>query len=213
MVDLSDTEGKPAMTWLRVIRAGGHEPPKDPICQLAYDIARRAGRDHADAEDTASEVRPIVRRHARAHPGFPATPEDLRKFVLKVVVNLIRDQWKLDVGRRNLEGQVKYELESEPSVFYDPEQDADALIAEDERAEAEEERQMADVNREIASMSPERRLILFMQKWLDMSYAEIATVMDMTPGSVGQNLSESLRGIRKALGVQKAKKDQREKKA
>jgi hypothetical protein len=89
MVDLSDTEAKPAMTWLRVIRAGGHEPPKDPICQLAYDIARRAGRDHADAEDTASEVRPIVRRHARAHPGFPATPEDLRKFVLKVVVNLI----------------------------------------------------------------------------------------------------------------------------
>lgn len=201
------------MTWLRVIRAGGQKPHRDPICQMAYDIARRSGRDHDDAEDTASDARGIVRRHARAHPGFPATPGDERKFVLKVVVNLIKDKWKLDVGRRKLEGRVAETFESEPSVFYDPEQSVDELIAEDERAEAEEERQLADVNRQIASRSPERRLILFMRKWLEMSYAEIATVLDMTPGSVGQNLSDTMDGVRAGLGVEKAKKNQREKKA
>ena len=78
------------MARLRVIRAGGEEPPRDPIWELAYEVARHAGQDD-DAEDTASEVQPVVRRHARANPGFPATPADLRRFVVSVVVNRTKD--------------------------------------------------------------------------------------------------------------------------
>ena len=202
------------MARLRVIRAGGDEPPRDPIWEMAYDVARRAGQDADDAEDTASEVQPVVRRHARAHPGVPATPADLRRFVVSVVVNRTRDVWKIDVGRRNLEGMVAYDLALDASMSYDPDpdQNEDELFAEDKRAEADEERRRADVNRVIAAMPLKRRLILIMHKLLDMSYAEIAVEMGMTPGSAKSNLYESLCGIRTALGVQKAKKDQREKK-
>ena len=141
-----------------------------PHLDAAYGYARWLTRDPSDAQDLAQEAMLRALRYFHAFRGEAARPWLLR---------IVRNTW-IDFGTRNKMEKLPLEvLENRPADGPDPEQSA---LASDQR------RQIAAA---LAALPAEAREVLVLREIEDLSYKQIAVVLDLPVGTVMSRLARA----------------------
>jgi RNA polymerase sigma-70 factor (ECF subfamily) len=141
-----------------------------PHLDAAYGFARWLTRDPITAQDVAQEAMLRALRYFHAFRG-----EEARPWLLRIVRNTWTD---LRVKNRLEDGSLE-EVENKPVDGPDPEESA---LAADRR------RQVAAA---LAAMSADVREILVLREIEDLSYKQIASVLDLPIGTVMSRLARA----------------------
>jgi RNA polymerase sigma-70 factor (ECF subfamily) len=140
-----------------------------PHLDAAYGFARYLTRDPIEAQDVAQEAMLRALRYFHAFRGDPARPWLLR---------IVRNTW-LDLRAKRGADQPLEAAETIAADGPDPEQSA---LAGDRR------RQIAMA---LAALPAEMREILVLRELQDLSYKQIATVLDLPIGTVMSRLARA----------------------
>ena len=141
-----------------------------PHLDAAYSLARWLSRSSADAEDIVQEA---MLRAFRAFDG--ARPETLRPWLLAIVRNCFRDH----VGRRGQTQPLDDHAHALRFAGPDPETEA---------AWASERRRLDAV---LALLPPDFREVLVLRELEDLSYRQIAEIVDAPIGTVMSRLARA----------------------
>lgn len=150
-----------------------------PHLDAAYNLARWLLRNDADAQDVAQEA---YLRAFRFFEGFQG--DDARAWLLAIVRNRCYS-W-IDERRRLVRShdpEVDVDGMAQSATRAEPESDPLALVS------SQQERERVD--RALASLPLDFREVLVLREIEDLSYKEIATVLDMPIGTVMSRLSRA----------------------
>jgi RNA polymerase sigma-70 factor, ECF subfamily len=151
----------------------GDEEARDLLarsCQRsAYLFGLQLLRNREDALDVAQEA---TLRVLSSLGRFDAE-RPLRPWLLRITRNLVHDRWRR--GRNRIDVPLSEELLAEPESV-DPEQRLERL-----------ERQRL-VWRELAALPEDAREIIVLRDYRDLTYAEIAAVLEVPLGTVMSRL-------------------------
>ncbi|WP_170921085.1 sigma-70 family RNA polymerase sigma factor [Enhydrobacter aerosaccus] len=140
-----------------------------PHLDAAYGFARWLTRDPVLAQDVAQEAMVRALRYFHAFRG-----EEARPWLLRIV----RNTWH-DARMKQRADQPLEAAEEQPTEGPDPEQSA---MIEDRRRH---------VAAALAALPAESREVLVLREIEDLSYKEIATVLDMPIGTVMSRLARA----------------------
>jgi RNA polymerase sigma-70 factor (ECF subfamily) len=141
-----------------------------PHLDAAYGFARWLTRDSVMAQDLAQESMLRALRYFHAFRGGPARPWLLR---------IVRNTW-VDLRLRNgVMERPLAEIESRPADGLDPEQSA---LASDRRRH---------VAAALSALPAEAREVLVLRELEELSYKEIAAVLDLPIGTVMSRLARA----------------------
>ena len=139
-------------------------------------------RDHHDAEDATER---IFLATLRALPGFRDQGSTFRAWLFRIAHNTVANTHRSRSRRRT---------EPIPDWFERPAPDADParlLVVAD---------QLREVRRAIEDMPDDRRQVVLLRFVDELSTAEIAEVLDRSPGAVRVLLHRALRDLAARLG-------------
>ena len=160
----------------------GPEKPVDAeleaLGESGFALAIQLLGRHEDAADVVQEsLRKLV------HGGrFDARRGNARAWFLKVVRNGALDALR---SRKLHDADAVAEL-------------TDAAPSPDDAAESGELAQI--IRRELDALPTEQREIILLRDFHDLSYGEIAEVLDIAPGTVMSRLHRARRGLRERMG-------------
>jgi RNA polymerase sigma-70 factor (ECF subfamily) len=150
----------------------------------AYNLARWLARSPGEADDVVQEA---LLRAFRAYDGRRGA--DAKPWLLAIVRNCFlsaAQRRRRETGRR-AEGDAEARLAEVPAPAAD-EPLAAAMRAEDARA----------LDAALAALAPDFRAVLVLRELEDLSYREIATVLEVPVGTVMSRLARA-RGALRAL--------------
>jgi RNA polymerase sigma-70 factor, ECF subfamily len=182
----ADVEGAPAPTDADVIAASLHDAARfGEIFDRHYAdinrwLARRVGASMAD-ELTAEVFVVAFRSRARYDPGIA----DARAWLFGIAANLGRRHWRGE--RRRLRAYARTGIDPLFDDAGDVDRRLDAVAAAPRLAGA------------LAALSGGEREVLLLFAWADLSYEEIATALEISPGTVRSRLSRARAHIRELL--------------
>jgi len=162
------------MTGRKDIAATAVTVELEALSESGFALAIQLLGRHADAADVVQDsLRKLV------HSGqYDARRGHARAWFLKVVRN-----GALDV----LHGRKQHDAEAVDAL-------ADAAPAPDEAAARGEMNRL--VRRELEALPEEQREIILLRDFHDLSYAEIAEVLDLAPGTVMSRLHRARQALR-----------------
>lgn len=148
-----------------------------------YDrLHRLARRLTSNADDARDLVQETFLRAARSMASVPAGPAREEAWLVRVLVNVRRDQWRQTATRRRHD-----ESHPPPSdVTASPES---AIVA------------RATVWRALDTLSPRRRAVIVLHELEDMPVPAIATLLGIAAVTVRWHLSFGRRDLARILGV------------
>jgi RNA polymerase sigma-70 factor (ECF subfamily) len=158
----------------------------DTHADRLYRLARRLVGTADDALDLLQET---FLKAARSPASIPFGLADEEAWLVRVLVNIRRDQWRKAEVRKRHEPHLTHAT-SEQS---DPER---ALVA------------RADVWRALDELPPRRRAIVVMAELEDLSTASIASLLAISRITVRWHLSRARRELAKTLGVELGESDE-----
>ena len=135
-------------------------------------LQRRVGPD--DADDLAAET--FVRAF-RARGKYDVTRQDARPWLFGIASNLLREHWRQE--RRHLRRYATTGVDPLAPWTEEVDERLDAARDGPKLAEA------------IASLSRGERDVLLLHAWAELSPAQIAEALDLTPGTVRSRLSRA----------------------
>jgi RNA polymerase sigma-70 factor, ECF subfamily len=144
-------------------------------------VARRAGRDRAD--DVASQTFTVAFAHRGRYRDDLGTA---RPWLLGIATNLLRAEYRGDTRRES----IFERLGGEPVVasFSSPLADASADLNDDNR-----------LTNALSKLDPGQRDALLMHALGELSYAEIASALDIPIGTVRSRISRACAALRTEL--------------
>jgi RNA polymerase sigma factor (sigma-70 family) len=164
----------------------------DPIERLSslfddhYDrLYRMARRLTGSADDASDLVQETFLRAARSPKSIPADHANEEAWLVRVLINLRRDQWRKEAIRKRHDRA--YQLNSlEPTRGQNPENRAIAK---------------ATVWRALDALPPRRRAIVVMHELEGLSIPAIASLLGISAITVRWHLSIGRRDLSRALGT------------
>jgi len=154
---------------------------------MQRELAQLCGGAHAlaiqitgNAEDAADAVHDAFEAVLTEPDSFDSEKGPLKPWFLRVVRNRC-----IDMMRRRRRSDVPVEELRDPAST--PEESFHA----DQRIQA--------VRRALAALTSDKREIIVLRDYLDLSYAEIAKVLDIAPGTVMSRLHRSRLALKEAL--------------
>jgi len=154
---------------------------------MQRELAQLGGGAHAlaiqimgNAEDAADAVHDAFEVVLTEPDRFDSEKGPLKPWFLRVVRNRC-----IDMLRRRRRSEVPVEELRDPALT--PEESLHA----DQRTQA--------VRRALAALTSDKREIIVLRDYLDLSYAEIAKVLDIAPGTVMSRLHRSRLALKEAL--------------
>jgi RNA polymerase sigma-70 factor (ECF subfamily) len=158
----------------------------DTHADRLYRLARRLVGSADDALDLVQEA---FLKAARSPASIPPGLADEEAWLVRVLINIRRDQWrKAAVRKRHEPGVTRTTVEPE-----DPER---ALIA------------RTDVWRALDHLSPRRRAIVVMSELEELSTASVASLLGISRITVRWHLSRARRELAKTLSVELGESDE-----
>jgi RNA polymerase sigma-70 factor (ECF subfamily) len=151
-----------------------------------YRLARRLVGTADDALDLLQET---FLKAARSPAAIPSGLADEEAWLVRVLVNIRRDQWRKAAVRKRHEPHVT-QATVEPD---DPER---ALVAH------------ADVWRALDQLSPRRRAIVVLAEIEELSTASIGSLLGISRITVRWHLSRARRELAHTLGVERGASDE-----
>lgn len=151
---------------------------------LVYTLAKRMLGQPQDAEDVAQEA------FLRAWKALPAFRMDacFSTWLYRLTVNAATDLMR---RRKKEQGDRSLEDEESPVVLPDP------GPSPEERAEAGQRREALRVG--LMSLSENHRSILVLRELNGLSYEEIGSLLELTPGTVKSRIARARRELRQKL--------------
>lgn len=155
----------------------------------AYNLAYRLTGNYDDASDV------VVEAFVRVFQGLHTFRGDsqFRTWLHRVVVNTFLDMRKRSRGRPNLSLEEQIELDGD--LF--ERQVEDHSPGPQELVEQEEVEQA--LQQAIAQLSPERRILIVLYHFENLSYEEIAQMLNLPVGTVKSRLNRARSALREIL--------------
>jgi RNA polymerase sigma-70 factor (ECF subfamily) len=155
----------------------------------AYNLAYRLSGNYDDASDVVVEafVRVFQGLHTfrgEAHFGT---------WLHRVVVNTFLDMRKRSKGRQNVSLEEQLELDGDTLTR----QIEDTAPGPEELVEKEEREEV--LQRAIAQLPPERRILIVLYHFENLSYEEIAQMLNLPVGTVKSRLNRARLALRELL--------------
>ncbi|GIV21407.1 MAG: RNA polymerase sigma factor [Armatimonadota bacterium] len=155
----------------------------------AYNLAYRLSGNYDDASDVVVEafVRVFQGLHTfrgEAHFGT---------WLHRVVVNTFLDMRKRSKGRQNVSLEEQLELDGDTLTR----QIEDTAPGPEELVEKEEREEV--LQRAIAQLPPERRILIVLYHFENLSYEEIAQMLNLPVGTVKSRLNRARLALREIL--------------
>lgn len=155
----------------------------------AYNLAYRLSGNYDDASDVVVEafVRVFQGLHTfRGEANFGT-------WLHRVVVNTFLDMRKRSKGRQNVSLEEQLELEGDTLTrqIEDTGPGPEELVEKEEREEI--------LQRAIAQLSPERRILIVLYHFENLSYEEIARMLSLPVGTVKSRLNRARLALREIL--------------
>jgi RNA polymerase sigma-70 factor (ECF subfamily) len=157
-----------------------HNDLKDQLVSLGGGAHALAIQILGNSDDAADAVHDAFAKVLERPAAFDLGKGPLKPWFLRVVRNQC-----LDVMRRRRSSGVPAE------ELVDPELQPDRRLEVEQRDER--------LQRALADVSAERRQILVLRDYLDLSYAEIANVLQIAPGTVMSRLHRARLALKEAL--------------
>jgi RNA polymerase sigma-70 factor (ECF subfamily) len=152
--------------------------------QRLYRLARRLSRSAEDARDLVQET---FLRAARAPGSVPEGPSEEEAWLVRVLVNLCRDQWRQTARRRQLD-EERGSMRTLPPA--DPES---AVVA------------RSVVWRALDALAPRRRAVVVMHELEGAPVDRIATLLGVSEVTVRWHLSMGRRQLARVIQDQETK--------
>ena len=146
-----------------------------------YDrLYRLARRMTASADDALDLVQETYLKAARSHASVPHGATNEEAWLVRVLVNLRRDQWRASAVRRRHDREVRRDSRLDHGMEA-------GVIA------------RAIVWRALDGLPPRRRAVVVMHELEGLTAADIASVLGITAVTVRWHLSMGRRELRRAL--------------
>ncbi|MCS6830176.1 MAG: sigma-70 family RNA polymerase sigma factor [Armatimonadota bacterium] len=155
----------------------------------AYNLAYRLAGNYDDASDV------VVEAFVRAFQGLHTFRGDANfgTWLHRVVVNTFLDMRKRTKGRQHLSLEEQIELDGDTFTR----QIEDTSPGPQELVEQEEREQM--LQRAIAQLPPDRRILIVLYHFENLSYEEIAQMLKLPVGTVKSRLNRARLALREIL--------------
>ena len=153
-----------------------------------YRLARRLVPSADAALDLVQET---YLKAARASRHVPDGARDEEAWLVRILVNVRRDQWRREGVRRNYESQVKHRVPE----YHDPET---ALLIQ------------ASIWSALDHLAPRRRAVIVMHEIEGLSMPSIASLLGINTITVRWHLSRGRRELRQLLNCDFGGTDERE---
>jgi RNA polymerase sigma-70 factor (ECF subfamily) len=155
----------------------------------AYNLAYRLSGNYDDASDVVVEafVRVFQGLHTfRGEANFGT-------WLHRVVVNTFLDMRKRSKGRQNVSLEEQLELDGDTLTrqIEDTSPGPEELVEKEEREEV--------LQRAIAQLPPERRILIVLYHFENLSYEEIAQMLNLPVGTVKSRLNRARLALREIL--------------
>ena len=150
--------------------------------QRLYRLARRLTGTREEAQDLVQET---FLRVARSPSSVPAGPRSEEAWLVRVLVNVCRDQWRRKASRQRLD--EKYQAAAGPVTTPNPEH---ALIAQ------------STIWRALQELAPRRRMALILYELDGTAIPEIARLLGVSAITVRWHLSRGRKELAQFLSRQ-----------
>ena len=150
--------------------------------QRLYRLARRLTGTREEAQDLVQET---FLRVARSPSSVPAGPRSEEAWLVRVLVNVCRDQWRRKASRQRLD--EKYQAAAGPAATPNPEH---ALIAQ------------STIWRALQELAPRRRMALILYELDGIAIPEIARLLGVSAITVRWHLSRGRKELAQFLSRQ-----------
>ena len=147
--------------------------------QRLYRLARRLTGTREEAQDLVQET---FLRVARSPSSVPEGTRSEEAWLVRVLVNVCRDQWRRKASRRRLD--EKYQTVAGPMTTPNPE---NALVAQ------------STVWRALQELAPRRRIALILYELDGIDMSEIARLLGVSPITVRWHLSRGRKELAQFL--------------
>jgi RNA polymerase sigma factor (sigma-70 family) len=150
------------------------------FAEISRYLARRVGATLAD--DLAADTFVIA---FNSRQRYDCGAADARPWLFGIAANLLRRHWRTE--RRRLRAYARTGVDPLGDGADEIERRVDALAAGPALAAA------------LAALRPSEREVLLLYAWAELSYAEIATALDLPVGTVRSRLSRTRVRVRELL--------------
>jgi RNA polymerase sigma-70 factor (ECF subfamily) len=171
---------------LELARETTDNPPSTRLADLfdqhhrrLYRLARRLTGTREEAQDLVQET---FLRVARSPSAVPAGPRSEEAWLVRVLVNVCRDQWRRKSSRRRLD--ERYQSAVGPVATRDPEH---ALVAK------------STVWRALQELAPRRRMAVILYELDGIAIPEIARLLGVSAITVRWHLSRGRKELAQFL--------------
>jgi len=171
---------------LELARETADNPPSTRLADLfdlhhqrLYRLARRLTGTREEAQDLVQET---FLRVARSPSAVPSGLRSEEAWLVRVLVNVCRDQWRRKSSRRRLD--EKYQTVAGPMTTPNPE---NALVAQ------------STVWRALQELAPRRRIALILYELDGIDMSEIARLLGVSPITVRWHLSRGRKELAQFL--------------
>ena len=155
----------------------------------AYNLAYRLAGNYDDASDV------VVEAFVRAFQGLHTFRGDANfgTWLHRVVVNTFLDMRKRSRGRQHVSLEEQLELNGDTLTrqIEDTSPGPQELVEQEEREEV--------LQRAIAQLSPDRRILIVLYHFENLSYEEIAQMLKLPVGTVKSRLNRARLALREIL--------------
>jgi len=147
-----------------------------------YALARRLTATQSDAEDTVQDT---FLRVARSSMRVPQESSEAEAWLVRVLVNVCRDRWRVQRGRRHLEAQYE-----RPSWTPTPGNPEAALIAQ------------TIIWKALSELPPRRRAVVVLHELDGLDISAIARMLGVSAVTIRWHLARGRRELARAIGQQ-----------
>ena len=152
-----------------------------PHLDAAYNLARWLARNEKDAEDVVQEACLRALRHFGTFKGGDARP------------------WFLTIVRNTYYTWIKHNRPPEPDIVYDDEKQPQAKDTDDPEILLLKETDRQMVRRALRSLPTEFLEVIVLREFEELSYKQIADVVQIPCGTVMSRLARGRRRLAKIL--------------
>ena len=159
-----------------------------PHLQALYAVAMRMTKSESDAEDLVQDA---VLRAYRFWDGFESGT-NARAWPLRIMTNVFRNRYRAKAREQEILGEAETSVANVGQFQGSAPRDAESALF---------GRMLSrDVEKALAQLPPEFRLPVILADLEDLSYKEIADIMECPAGTVMSRLYRGRRMLQKLLG-------------
>ena len=164
-----------------------------PHLQALYGVALRMTKSESDAEDLVQDA---ILRAYRFWDGFEAG-SNCRAWLMRILTNVFRNRYRERAREQEVMGEAETSAANLGQFQGSAPRDAESALF---------GRMLSrDVERALATLPPEFRLPVILADLEDLSYKEIADIMECPAGTVMSRLFRGRRMLEKELSIYAAK--------